>query len=159
LGTTDGTEYVVAYGNHTFSLCPVIEDSGYYYWLQGFATIIDYNYPFTFQVWGTTVPCTIDIQEDAIFYEFYLGAYGSAPIYQTVECDGCGNVTCVSNSVTTQSVCYYQLQGTEDYFTATAADGYTFSYWTIDGNYAGDSATLYVDTEDSHVIIAYFTQN
>jgi hypothetical protein len=104
------------------------------------------------------VPCTIDIAGDATFYEFY-SAYGTAFPYLTVSCDGCGNVTCASNSVTTQSVCYFMPQGTEDYFTATAAEGYTFSYWTVDGNYAGDPATLYVNTEDSHVIIAYFTQN
>jgi hypothetical protein len=157
LGATNGDPFVIPYGNHTFSLYPAIEDSGYYYWFTNFFTVEGQFYPYTFVNQGDTIPSIIDVEGDMNLYMWFYGPSSAAPMTLTVECDGSGSVTCASNYAS-YDFGYVIPQDTGDYFTATASVGYQFSHWELDSAYAGTSDTIYVSMDTPHTLTAYFTQ-
>jgi hypothetical protein len=136
VGTTfDPAVWRVLGGNHSFGVVPYFYVEG---WPEGWCYFSSFIYwpdymqgPLAY--WGANA-ATIDIQSDIAYFVGYSPPIPNAPLNLTVSCIGGGSV---SSDFPVYFFGFIVPQDYEIYLSAVADDGYEFSHWTLDGNYAG----------------------
>jgi hypothetical protein len=67
IGVSDGSSILIPAGTHAFSVDSPVELHLWWCYFDGFYTITDWTYPFTFYCWGNTLPSEFEVQNGAAY--------------------------------------------------------------------------------------------